>query len=127
MKSTRSESIRRTTGIGETTSEGIGPGESISISEGYSDDSLGRGFSDDQLNVESEQRPRASGWSGEPRESVTILIEGGGFSFNDVFPMESRLTAAQCGRDIASHALKLVADPLPAPRRRRASTRQVEE
>ena len=52
---------------------------------------------------------------------------GGGFSFNDVFPMESRLTAAQCGRDIASHALKLVADPLAAPRRRRSSTRQAEE
>jgi hypothetical protein len=127
MKSTRSEATSRTTGMGETTSEGIGHGESISISESYSDDSLGRGVSDDRLSAESEQRSRASGRSGEPRESVTILIEGGGFSFNDVFPMESRLTAAQCGRDIASHALKLVADPLAAPRRRRSTGRQVEE
>jgi hypothetical protein len=127
MKNTRSESTSRTTGTGETISEGIGHGEIISISEGSSDDSFSRGVSDDRLTVESEQRPRASSWSGEPRESVTILIEGGGFSFNDVFPMENRLTAAQCGRDIASHALKLVADPLAAPRRRRSPGRQVEE
>jgi|SRR5947209_20533192 len=127
MKQIRSESTSTSTGIGETKSEAIGQGESISINEGYSDDSSSRGVSNDDLNVESERRPRASGWSGEPRESVTILIEGGGFSFNDVFPMESRLTAAQCGRDIASHALKLVADPLAAPRRRRSSTRQAEE
>jgi len=55
-------------------------------------------------------------------EAVTILIEGGGFSFNDVFPMGSRGLAAENGRAIATFALSLV-----APRRRRSSGRSVEE
>jgi hypothetical protein len=115
MKNTRSESTSIATGIGETLVEAIGHGESIAISEGYSDDSLCRGVSDARL------QPRASSWSGEPRESVTILIEGGGFSFNDVFPMDSRVIAAENGRAIATFALSLV-----APRRRRSSGRTVE-
>jgi len=127
MKQTRSESTSTGTGTGETKGVATGHNESVTISETYSDDSLGRGVSDDQLNIESERRPRVSGWSGEPRESVTILIEGGGFSFNDVFPMESRLSAAQCGREIATYALSLVAHPLAASRRRRSPNRQVEE
>src|SRR5258708_8526701 len=100
MKQTRSESTSTGTGMRETSDAGIVDGESITIGESHSDDSLGRAVSEDRSNIEFEQRSRASGWSGEPQESVTILIEGGGFSFNDVFPMESRLTAAQCGRDI---------------------------
>src|SRR5438309_4114596 len=125
MKQTRSESTSTGTGMGETNTVGVGHSEAIT-SESYSDD-FGRAFSDDQPNVESEHRPRTSSWSGEPRESVTVLIEGGGFSFNDVFPMESRLGAAQCGREIATYALSLVAHPLVASRRRRSTGRQVEE
>jgi hypothetical protein len=127
MKHARGESTSTGTGMGETRSVGIGRSESFMVSATNSEDFSDRSVSDDQPNVESEQRPRGSGWSGESQESVTILIEGGGFSFNDVFPMESRLTAAQCGRDIASHALRLVADPLATPRRRRSSGRQAEE
>jgi hypothetical protein len=41
--------------------------------------------------------------------------------------MESRLGAAQCGREIATYALSLVAHPLVASRRRRTPGRQVEE
>jgi hypothetical protein len=47
-----------------------------------------------------------SGTSGQDQpESVTVLIEGGGFSFNDVFPMGSRTLAADRGRSIAKFAL----------------------
>lgn len=127
MKQTRRESTGTSTGIGYTKGESIGNGESITISESHSDDSFGRAISDGQSSVESERRPRASGSSGESQESVTVLIEGGGFSFNDVFPMESRSGAAQCGREIATYALSLVARPLVASRRRRSSGRQVEE
>jgi hypothetical protein len=125
MKQTRSESTSTVTGTGETKGVAIGQTEST-ISESDSDDSFGLAVTDDP-NVESERRPRAAGWSGEPRQSVTVLIEGGGFSFNDVFPMESRLGAAQCGREIATYALSLVAHPLGSSRRRRTPGRQVEE
>lgn len=66
----------------------------------------------------------ASGSDAQPGrdESVTILIEGGGFSFNDVFPMGSRALAAENGRAIATFALSLV-----SPRRRRSSGRNSEE
>jgi hypothetical protein len=55
-------------------------------------------------------------------DTVTILIEGGGFSFNDVFPMGSPSLAAENGRAIATFALSLV-----APRRRRSPGRTVEK
>jgi hypothetical protein len=126
MKQTRSESTGTNMGVAETKSEGIGQGEAIAISESHSDHSFGAGASDDGSDVEGERRPHGPGWPGEPRESVTVLIEGGGFSFNDVFPMESRLGAAQCGREIATYALSLVAHPV-ASRRRRSPGRQGEE
>jgi hypothetical protein len=127
MKQTRGESTSTSTGIGETKGEGIGHIESMTISESHSEDVFERAALQGPSTVEGERRPRTSGWSGEPQESVTVLIEGGGFSFNDVFPMESRSSAAQFGREIASHALKLVAHPLSASRRRRSPGRQVEE
>lgn len=127
MKQTRGESTSTSTGIGETKAEGIGYSESITISESHRDDVLERGALQDSSNVEGERRLRASDVSGEPQESVTVLIEGGGFSFNDVFPMESRSGAAQCGREIATYALSLVAHPLVPSRRRRSPGRQVEE
>jgi len=127
MKQARSESTGTNMGVAETKSEGIGYGESITISESHSDHSFGAGASSDGSDVEGERRLRAPDFSGEPHESVTVLIEGGGFSFNDVFPMESRSGAAQCGREIATYALSLVAHPLVPSRRRRSPGRQVEE
>jgi len=127
MKQTRSESTSTSRGIGETRGEAIGHGESITVSESHIDDVFERGALEDASTVEGEGRLHASGCSGEPQESVTVLIEGGGFSFNDVFPMESRLGAAQCGREIATYALSLVAHPLVASRRRRSAGRQAEE
>ena len=126
MKQARSESTGTNMGVAETKSEGIGHGESITISESHSHHSVGAGASSDGSDVEGERRLRAPNSSGEPLESVTVLIEGGGFSFNDVFPMESRLGAAQCGREIATYALSLVAHPV-ASRRRRSPGRQAEE
>lgn len=52
-----------------------------------------------------EPRAVSSTVSQEQPESVTVLIEGGGFSFNDVFPMGSRTLAADRGRSIAKFAL----------------------
>jgi hypothetical protein len=111
-------------GIAHGTSIGIGYAENTCISEGESNDDLSRSFSDDRPTSSSDDRPttRSGSWqASEPQESVTILIEGGGFSFNDVFPMGSRNLAAENGRAIATFALSLVA------RRRRLSGRTVEE
>jgi hypothetical protein len=52
-----------------------------------------------------EKRATSDTSSQEQPESVTVLIEGGGFSFNDVFPMGSRSLAADRGRSIAKFAL----------------------
>jgi hypothetical protein len=110
---------------GRTIGIGYGQSEGTCISEGESNDDLSRSFSDARPASSSDDRPatRSGSWQeSEPPESVTILIEGGGFSFNDVFPMGSRSLAAENGRAIATFALSLV-----APRRRRSSGRQVEE
>jgi hypothetical protein len=109
------------TGMSEsTTSSGEG---FFPMSEGDADDRLHRSNAFDRPTTWSEQtpdEPRGSRDVGSS-ESVTILIEGGGFSFNDVFPMASRGLAAGFGRAIAKHALEL-ADP-----RRRSSRRTVGE
>ena len=59
----------------------------------------------DRVDNDSERASTGGGSIQEQPESVTVLIEGGGFSFNDVFPMGSRSLAADRGRAIAKFAL----------------------
>lgn len=79
----------RTTTSGSTTTlaDGVGIAEHTSEITGKN--------VDDMRSTSGQEQP----------ESVTVLIEGGGFSFNDVFPMGSRTLAADRGRSIAKFAL----------------------
>jgi hypothetical protein len=119
----RTESHGVTMGISTGESQGVGWDESTSITKTEKRDDLSQIVADDRPTSWSEAAPLEPRRSrdAESRESVTILIEGGGFSFNDVFPMTTRSDAAAFGRTIAKHALEL-ADP-----RRRSSRRTVGE
>jgi hypothetical protein len=121
---TSTESQGVSMGINTSESWGVGFGESMSMPDSETGDRLHQSNAFDRSTIWSEPTSKElrQGRDAESRESVTVLIEGGGFSFNDVFPMASRGSAAENGRAIATFALSLV-----APRRRRTSGRSVEE